>query len=542
MSMKIPSIDTIGKQYKTNQSNTSKDSLYTMLLLAASGVGLASLGLVSESNKPIPPDNNNISPIIRPLNQEHPQKNLTIPSSLNIPRVNVSEDDYSIGPRLRALRSFEERERFLNETLNRLNPELLQSQNSNSRTALDEFNAKNNLSLVCLGVKQYPYEFVFIDNNYFFRNSRNPVRIALSLDEVKNTTSKNDLVTLLERKLAEHKEELRSQYLIWTRPHEYDFPMQNGAAMVALVLANLSGMESDLARAVETYDRHYGMSIEAMCVDASHIPQLEREFAEIGITRLPRITPGTRSSILTQLEMSLKKAIDDGKSSFMFHYMTHGGSTGNIVASDQIFRGDDIAQVLATNYRGRPICDQIDITVWAGSCYSGRQLDDIKKYFADRPYIPVQNLRVFAESTYTTAGAGTTPENASLVSDLMRDNSGPIDYYNSWYREYVRYLHNKKNIPLESLANTYIHRMKFGDMMARFDTYNKQDPQGYYYHNALTSSGGNVSEGRYFTNHNSTNIVSSESPSQSNNPSFNINTAYLNLRREYLERTLRTSP
>ena len=531
--MKIPKIDPIGKQYKATQENTTKDNLYTMLLLTASGVGLASLGLLTESNEFIPPGNINHTVSVNPSIQKTPLVSI---DSLRIPRININnEDDYSIGNRLRALRSFEERERFLNETLNQLNPELLQSNDS----ALSEFNTRNNLSLICLGVKQSPYEFVFIDNNYFLGKSQDPVRIGLSLDEVKNTRSKSEVVSLLERKLAQHKEELKEQYLTWARPHQYDFPRQNGAAMVALALSNLSGMESDLARAVEMYDRQYGMAIEAMCVDASHIPQLKREFEEIGITRLPNITPATRSSILTQLELSLKKAIDDGKESFMFHYMTHGGSTGNIVASDQTFRGDDIAQVLAINYRGRPICDQIDITVWAGSCYSGRQLDDIKKYFADRSHIPVKSLRVFAESTYTTAGAGTTPENASLVSDLMRDKSGPIDYYNSWYREYINYLHNKKNIPLENLANTYIHRMKFGDMMVRFDTFNKQDPQGYYYTNAITSFGGNISEGRYFTNYNPNNITtSSETPSRSNNSSFNMTTASLNLRRKYLEKII----
>ena len=151
---------------------------------------------------------------------------------------------------------------------------------------------------------------------------------------------------------------------------------------------------------------------------------------------------------------------------------------------------------MSKSYKGAPLCDQIDLTVWAGSCYSGKQLDDMKQYFQERKNIPVKNLRIITESKYTTAGASTTPYNASLVSDLMTDNSGPLDYYRAWYREYLKYLENK-GIRINDLAGTYLHEVRLADLMTRFDTDNEQDSQGYHYSNDPNT---NTIIDQYFTN------------------------------------------
>ncbi len=490
MAIRVPLVSSIGKQVSSKEKkeepkqDTKISNHRSLLALIPSAAILSSLLLISGN------DVDNSTPSQKDNSMQDWMNNdlRTIPQFSNLEAESIADE-------LRGLNGFEARERFLNSELQRLNPQLLPSNNPYPTTGLDIFNQGNNLSLVCLGVKKYPTEFIFIDQNYFLGKNQNPVRIALSYDEVMNTRSREDVAGLLERKFTQHKEELKEQYLTWMQPYRYDFPRQNGASMVALVLGNLPGMESDMARAVDMYHNQYGMSIEAMCIDGPHKEIFERELRKYGISNFPRIETATRSDILTNFERALKKAIDEKKSTFMFHYGAHGSNDGRIWASDTSFTGEDLAKVLSMNYKGKPICEQIDITIWAGSCYSGRQLDGIKKYFDERKNIPVMSLRILTESTYTTAGASTTPDNASLIIDVMTDNSGPLDYYNSWYREYITYLQSKNNTGVE-YANTYIHRMKFADLMARFDTWNRQDPQGYFYSNNPSN---HTSEGIYFT-------------------------------------------
>ena len=395
---------------------------------------------------------------------------------------------------LRQVSGFEQRDIYIQNALRELNPELLPGGN----TALEKFNRNHNLALACQGIKIAPYEFVFIDNNYFLGKSDIPVRISLSYDEVTNTKSEDQLIQLLEEKLRNHYVEMENQHRVWQKPYSFDFPKNNGACMFALTLNGLSGMESDLVKSLDVYQKYYGMSVEALCVDEIHEAELKKELSEGNFNNLPKMTKATKAEILSQFEKALRKAIDEKKEIFVFHYLAHGSSDGSIWASDTSFLPSDISEVMTKNHNGRPICEQIDVAIWAGSCYSGIQLDGMKKYFQERKNIPVKNLKIITESNYTTAGAGTTPFNASLVSDLMVDNSGPLDYYRSWYKEYLAYL-EKQDAQINKKGYSYLNEVRFADLMSQYDTYNKQDSQGFHYSNDPVK---NTTDEQYFTQFN----------------------------------------
>ncbi|MBI3589810.1 MAG: caspase family protein [Candidatus Melainabacteria bacterium] len=406
----------------------------------------------------------------------------------------ASED---IGSALRNIQGFEGREAYIRSLLGRMNPELLlTSSNPYYETALAAFNERTGLHLACWGIQKGSNDFIFI-NDFLGRNAE-PVRIALTYNEVSNTRTKADVLNLLEEKLAGQRRELSEQYAVWARYQDgYDIPRDGSTAcMVALALSNLPGMETDLVRAMEVYSRDYAMSIESICIDPAHKNGVDEGVRDRGLRDLPEYRSATRSEILREFERVLKKAIDEGKSTVMFHYMTHGGQNNQIYASDTTIDPREIAELIAQNYNGKPLCAQIDIVIWAGSCYSRMQLDRIKEYFDQHENIAVRNLRIISESKYTTAGASTRPDNASLVSDLMTDNSGPLDYYRSWYHEYLQYLQSKNIRPINPLG-TYLHEVRFADLMSRFDTYNNQDAQGFHYYNDPET---HMRSGRFFTN------------------------------------------
>ena len=455
----------------------------------------------SNNNYRLPPDNSS-APIVRSTNA---------PSTLDVLHslfgdgfnelLNQIKDpevpDNENAMELRKIKGFEGREAYIEDLLKTLNPELLpMSSDLGEETALSTFNKKHNLSLICMGIKNKPCEFVFIDNNYFLGESSKPIRIALSLGEVTNLKSKEDVVNILEQKLSEHINKMAEQYKVWAKPYKYDFPKNNAACMFALSLSNLSGMETDIVSSLDMCKNLYGMSVEALCIDDAHKKLFSKLLKEHNYNDMPPVVSAKKGEILSQLEKSIKKAIDQKKEMFLFFYSMHGSTDGEISAQDGPFTSKDIAEVMSKPYKGMPLSAQIDLTVWAGSCYSGKQLDDMKQYFKERKNIPVKNLRIITESKYTTAGASTTPYKASLVSDLMTDKSGPLDYYRSWYREYLKHLENK-GIRVSDPVGTYLHEVRFADLMTPFDTSNEQDSQGYHYSNDPNT---NKIIDQYFTN------------------------------------------
>ena len=480
---------------ETKVLQASDSSTSTLRRLASLGGLLAAFFLFEGSNDSAQPE--------IPLQSRQPVSTLVKHDPTSV------SQQYNYADNFRQFKNFKERDLYLQGLLNDLNPELLpHSSISLERTALSEFNRKNNLSLECIGIKKDPYEFVFIDKNYFLGKSNIPVRIALSYEEVVNVHTKRDVVNLLTEKYNNHVKEMTEQRSVWNGYRDiYDLPSDgSGVCMFALTLSGLSGMETDLEKSLDVYRNYYGMSVESLCIDDIHKEELNKVLGSKHYEGLPSFTSATKSSILTEFERVLKKAIDNNKSTVMFHYLAHGGEDGRIYASDQTFTGEDLAEVISKNYKGKPISSQIDIVIWAGSCYSGKQLDGLKEYFEKRKDIPVRNLRIVTESKYTTAGAGTTPENASLVSDLMTDKSGPLDYYRSWYREYLEYLVSKDE-QFKFPAGSYLHEVRFADLMSRYDTYNNQDSIGFHYYSNPEKG---INDGRFFTSTNSIKVEQGE--------------------------------
>ena len=186
------------------------------------------------------------------------------------------------------------------------------------------------------------------------------------------------------------------------------------------------------------------------------------------------------------MKRSLKKAIDDRKSYFVFHYFLHGSPDGTIWTDNQPITPEEIAEVLTRTHgsRNKPICEQIDIFMWAASCYSGRQYERMRAYFNERRDVPVRNFRMITEAIYTTSDAGTNPRNASLVSfiPIMSDNSGTTDYYSAIFDEYMTHLQNS-GIHVSSQARSYLQKVRFIDLMAGYDSGSGQDLQGFHYSN-----------------------------------------------------------
>lgn len=393
---------------------------------------------------------------------------------------------YDAAVELRKIKGFAKREDYLKRVLKGINSELLPSiDNSNEETALAIFNKKHNTSFICMGIKKQPYEFVFIDENYFLGKSLHPIRIAITLSEAEYTQGRDNIVSLLDHKLKDEKQKLSEQYSIWAKPYKYDFSKNRKTVlMMALALSDLSGMESDFVRELEIYNKIYNMPVEALCIQGAHITQYQKELQGKNFENLPLPTKATKAEILKNIESVLKKAIDGRKEKVMIHLMAHGSDDGSLWAEDDAIKPDEVGDVLASTYNGRSLCDQIEITIWIGNCYSGRHLDGLKSYFDARRNIGVKNLSVIAESNYTQASAGLTPEDASLVSDLMTDRSGPLDYYSSWYRECLDYIKTKyKDKVIKEPASTFLHQIRFGDLMSRYDSPWRQDAQGFHYYN-----------------------------------------------------------
>ncbi len=397
------------------------------------------------------------------------------------PYSSLPDNEYAL--EFRKIKGFEGRDTYIKDLLQKLNPQLLSVLPGSEETALSTFNKKHGLSLVCAGIKNKPAEFVFIDNDYFTGKNPIPRRIAITIDEAKGITTKQDTLALLEKKIEQDNLTMSEQHKIWSAPYSYSI-QKNSTCMLALTLTNLSGMESDLLSSVEIYTKNHGMTLSALCIDKVHIPEFNKLAKERDLKDFPEIKNCTRDSVLSNLEGALIKAIDQKKTEFLFHYMTHGGPGGDVSLSESTsINGEDIGKVISKPYKGKPICEQIDITLWGGTCYSVKQLNDIKGYFQARKELPVKNLRIIGEST-TTSGAGTKPYTASLVldSNIMQDKSGPLDYYRVWYYEHLNFL-KSKGMKSGGEVGTYLHEIRFADLMGRFDTWNNQDAQGFHYSN-----------------------------------------------------------
>ena len=399
----------------------------------------------------------------------------------------------------RKLSGFQKREEYLTNALELLNPHFLQRSNIfGDKTALTEFNRRHNIDFQCLSIRGNPCEFVFIDNNYFLRGGTTniPRRIAVSLEEAQTIQSKEDVINLLENKLKQHDTLYNQENKLWDTPFRFDFPKDKGACMIALILNPDHGMETDVTYALDIYTKEFGMSPNALCIGREHLNDMNDALEESGYSELSNIiAPATKDSILRNLENSLRKAVDDRKEFFVFHYLAHGSWEGDFLAEDKRISPADIAEIISRSYKGEPLCSKLNIYIQAGSCYSGKQLEGIINYFKSRKDIPVKNLHIISEANHTTAVFSSSWDEVSLISDnpLVSDMTGPQLYYDSWVKEYTNHLRTK-GLEIRPEANSMLWRLRFADLMSWYDE--KQDMKGFHYSND-PKTGNTI--GDYFT-------------------------------------------
>lgn len=416
----------------------------------------------------------------------------TFPPFFNFPfQMPLLEKKYiepEVSVKFREISGFDKREEYLKDVLELLNPHLLQESNIlGKKTALSEFNKKQNMNFECLSVRGNPCEFVFIDKNYFLKSgigkTNIPRRIAVSLEEAQSMQSKQDVMNLLEWKLLHHEKSYAQENKMWDSPFTFDFPKNKGACMVALALNPKRGMETDVIYALNVYTKEFGMSTYALPVSLIHRDDMFGVLQNHGYENLLKdVVPATKDSILKNLEMSLKKAVDDKKDFFVFHYLTHGAWEGAVCAEDQKFDPVEIAQTISKSYNGEPLCSKLDIYIQAGACYSGQQLERMANYFKENKNIPVKNLYIVCESNYTTAVFSTTWQKISLIQDesLVCDMTGPQAYFDSWVKSYSEYLKSKDEEVRPEVA-TMLWRLRFADLMTWYDE--KQNMKGFHYSN-----------------------------------------------------------
>ena len=372
---------------------------------------------------------------------------------------------------LHKLKGFNKRQEFLQILLKNLNKDL--------QPAVEEFNKRHLYSLECFGIKEQTSSFVFI--NTFKNENIEPIRISVSYSEVKNTESKEKLVQLLEKKLTKVKDRFKNQYTTWSEQFDYDLPKDGSAAcMIVCVPHKLTGVEAAHTRTLEIYQKYYKMSVFALCMENKK--SWKEEVKNKGLSDLPEPGSASRDEILNALDISLKKVINEKKSTFVFHYMMHGSKKGSMGAADQLMSPKDFAKVISK------YSDKIKIVTIMRSCYAGRQLDKIVSYLKHTNK-PVKELIIISSAKHTSGYAGLSQKNASLVCDKLEKGCGPLDYYTSYYHELLEYLKSNEggSVKFKSPVGTKLHEIRFADLMGIYDSKYGQDSLFLRYSNDPTN-------------------------------------------------------
>ena len=383
---------------------------------------------------------------------------------------------------------YKKREKYLDDSLELINPHLLQESHVFGRkTALSEFNKKHDMNFKCISVRGKPCEFVLFDMNYLLKSgvgkTNVPRRLAVTLNEAYTVRSKRDVMNLLERKLQKHNMVYVNQNKKWNTPFRFNFPKNNGACMISLVLNPKKGMHTDVAYFLDVYNKEFGMAPYSLSVSKKHSTEMDKALKEYGYGDLRKaVTPATQEAILGGLESSLRRAVDNKKGFFVFHYLVHGSKAGQFCAEDQRFDPSEISKILSKEHNGRPLCEQIDIYIQAGSCYSGKQIRGIVDYFKQRPDIPVRNLYLVSESDETTATFSSSWQEVSLVFDnpIVSDMTGPQAYYDCGIKDYANYLKSQGH-EIRDEVYTMLWRLRVADLFSWYDE--SQDMIGIHYSN-----------------------------------------------------------
>ena len=362
--------------------------------------------------------------------------------------------------------SYTERHRDLDAGIRQINAELVANEN---RSALDAFNTETGLSVRCMGIT-IGSQLIFI--NTFEGTNTVPVRITLLYGEMRNARTREQVLALLRAKWQAEQKTHKEDYQKWQKAYQYDLP-RNGrtAVMIATVPGQLRGIESDMARMAEIYHQQYGASFTSIAAEnpkawAAAVKQRG------GTLSSPEASTATAEGILKSLQSGMRQAIDGRMEAFIFHFMMHGGTDATAAAVDKSIPAQRIAEILATPYGegGRPLCAQIDITIFMESCYSGSQLEAIIAYLRERR-VPVKNLRIIAAAARNTvAAADQRFDRAALIDDNLRqpqgEQGGTFPYYFSYYFTMVAEIRARGGTVRPPLG-TYAHAVQFADRMTR---------------------------------------------------------------------------
>ncbi|MBI3308674.1 MAG: hypothetical protein HYZ79_04810 [Candidatus Melainabacteria bacterium] len=371
---------------------------------------------------------------------------------------------------------------YLKINMKEINPHFLE--------ALDEFNKLHGTSLELVGIEggtsgRGPYRFSLI--NTFSGENKEPISIGLTFDKVHG--SKEDVLSTLNLfyKFVE-KGGNADQYTVWGKEHNYDLPKDKTAVMyVGSFGENRYGRrmyyEKQSAEMLELYRETYGADISCVCMnDISEWEKLPQIKKDTDKGNIPKVVHSKKENILSALKTSLAKAIDGRKEAFVLHYQMHGSPFGDIAADDDLISPQEIAQILATDYNGKPIAEQIDINIIANSCFSGMQLEQLI-FHLEKQNTPVKNLRFISSAPIDQVAPWMAIGDLMQTEKIGKSDKTPFDHYFLAYYELIKYK-KSQGADIKPPFGTFAHAIRFTDLMTVKDTNSiMYSPRAFHYRN-----------------------------------------------------------
>lgn len=390
----------------------------------------------------------------------------------------VADFDKLIGEEM----EFGERVTVIDDRLHNINAELMPR---GGHSALDRFNQETGMSLRCMGIrsnepsfvmKEQYFEFVFI--NTFSGINSLPFRIALQYGEIRGAKSAADALVLLRSKYQEQLVLHQQQYDVWQKAESFDLPREGKTAvMLAIVPHLLRGIESDFVRMGEIYTKEYGASVVAVGVENENNWKEAREKGGAGT--MPEASEATTEKLLSDFGAQLRKAIDDGKRAFVFHFMMHGDDDGTFSTADEkSVSSERIAAVCSQQYKGKPISSQLQIFFIRESCLSGSQTEKDIAFFQNKNISVKEYIALATSAKDTSSTAGLQLGNAGLISEKMRgDDAALFSYYFSYYHELLDHMRTQ-GVMIKPPVGTLSHAFQFADRMSREESSAIAGPAG----------------------------------------------------------------
>jgi len=355
-----------------------------------------------------------------------------------------------------------DKERFVQDAVRRINPKL--------EAELKGFNEASGVSLRPISLRQLPFEFVFINT---WENPKDkshlPIRIALGLDELKNADAINLIKNRFQADMASKQVELWEK-----RGFGFDLP-KNGKTsfMVAAVPKAtgsdyLVGSENSMANMANIYRTQFGAQWEGSVMQDSEA--WNAALAKNGLEKnAPSNSLATKENILNGFRDGLKKAIDSGQEMFLFQYIMHGSPENGLMAAtnDAPIEAEEYAKVFSEKYNGKPLAEQIGITLVIESCFGGVQLENIIKYL-EKEKIPVKELRIVS-GAQREAAYKYDPSGLTISLGAESDPRSPMTNYIKYYFEWIDRRKASGEV-IKPPLGTMGHAIAFADRMQKSDT------------------------------------------------------------------------